>query len=557
MSDLGEIFKFFGTIGLNTNEVEKDTKKATKTAEKESNKMTDHFKKAAKIIGGLFAGKKVFDFGHAVVEAAATREAVNAQFTQVFGDLEKQAEQSIKKLGDEFGMIDTRLKQPLAVATSRFKGLGYSTEEAMKQAEKSVRAAADAAAFYDVSYESANESLASFIKGNYIGGEAIGVFANDTQMAQFAVQKGLVQSTKDWRGLDEATKQATRLDYALNMQEMAGATGQAARESDEYENQMGNLKQAWEDFKVVIGGPILEPVITGMMWLSDTLVDVGEKLEVVFNWMGENVEIVKIAGIGIGIFTGLIVLYNIQQSLASGLTKAWSVISGIATVSTNLLAGAFTFLTSPIGLVVVAIGGAIAIGVALYKNWDTVKQKASDLWASVKTTFNNIKEAIMTPINKAKDAVWSAIEKIKGFFNFQWSFPKLKMPHFSVQGSANPLKWLSEGVPKLKVDWYAKGGIMTQPTIFGQGSDGTLRAGGERGAEGVIPLNRQVLGDIGRGIYESFDFSGLVGNQSIDYEKLANAIVSSFATIFNGMGIEIDKRLFGKMVLEVSKRGIV
>lgn len=552
MSDLGEIFKFFGTIGLNTNEVEKDTKKATKTAEKESNKMSDHFKKAAKIIGGLFAGKKVFDFGRAAVEAAATREAIDAQFTQVFGDLEKDAEKAMNKLANEFGMIPSRLRQPLAIATSRFKGLGYSTEEAMKQAEKSVTAAADAAAFYDVSYESANESLASFIKGNYIGGEAIGIFANDTQMAQFAIQEGLVESTKDWRALDEATKQATRLDYSLNMQEMAGATGQAARESDEYENQMGNLKQAWEDFKVVIGGPLLQPIITGMMTLSDWLQTGADKLEQFFNWTKENETAVALIGVAIGTLTTLIIAYNIQQALATSGTTLWSAVTSIATGVGSAFGAVMTFLTSPIGLVILAIGGAIAIGVLLYKNWETVKQKASDLWSSILTIFTNIKDAIMKPINTATDAVGTAIDKIKGFFKFQWSFPKLKMPHFSVQGSANPLKWLSEGVPKLKVDWYAKGGIMTQPTIFGQGSDGTIRAGGERGAEGVIPLNRQVLGDIGRGIYESFDFSGL-GGQSIDYDKLVNSIVEAFVKIVSNVGIYLSEREIAKLFIDLQK----
>lgn len=72
-----------------------------------------------------------------------------------------------------------------------FKGLGMDTEEAMTQASDAVRLSADAAAFYDVSYESANQSLTSFIKGNYEGGEAIGIFANETQMAQFAIQKDL------------------------------------------------------------------------------------------------------------------------------------------------------------------------------------------------------------------------------------------------------------------------------------------------------------------------------------------------------------------------------
>ena len=40
------------------------------------------------------------------------------------------------------------------------------------------------------------------------------------------------------------------------------------------------------------------------------------------------------------------------------------------------------------------------------------------------------------------------------------------MPTFSIQGSMNPLKWLEQGVPRLKVNWNAEGAIFDKPTIF-------------------------------------------------------------------------------------------
>lgn len=56
-------------------------------------------------------------------------------------------------------------------------------------------------------------------------------------------------------------------------------------------------------------------------------------------------------------------------------TTAWNVVCTAATAVTTALGAAFTFLTSPIGLVILAIGAVIAIGVLLYKNWDTVKER--------------------------------------------------------------------------------------------------------------------------------------------------------------------------------------
>ena len=120
--------------------------------------------------------------------------------------------------------------------------------------------------------------------------------------------------------------------------------------------------------------------------------------------------------------------------------------------------------------------------------FDSIKSKVSGVFNSIKSiassVWNGIKSAITTPINAAKDAVKAAIDKIKGFFNFKWSLPKLKLPHFSIDGkfSLNP-----PSVPKLKIDWYADGGILTKPTIFGAAGN-KLLAGGEAGSEAVLPL---------------------------------------------------------------------
>ena len=125
------------------------------------------------------------------------------------------------------------------------------------------------------------------------------------------------------------------------------------------------------------------------------------------------------------------------------------------------------------GPLTLAIGAAIAIGVALWKNWDTVKTKAGELFSAVKEKWDAIKKTITDAIDGAKKAVSEGIEKIKNLFNFRFEWPKLKMPHFKVEGTLNPLKWLEQGMPKISVDWYAKAKdrpyLFTQPSLIGVG----------------------------------------------------------------------------------------
>lgn len=82
---------------------------------------------------------------------------------------------------------------------------------------------------------------------------------------------------------------------------------------------------------------------------------------------------------------------------------AWNAICAVGTAVTSALGVAFAFLTSPIGLVCVAIAAVIAIGVLLYKNWDTVKEKASQLGDWIVGVFNNLKEKASAAIQEFAD----------------------------------------------------------------------------------------------------------------------------------------------------------
>lgn len=179
----------------------------------------------------------------------------------------------------------------------------------------------------------------------------------------------------------------------------------------------------------------------------------------------------------IGIFTG-------------DWNRAWE---GVKTVFSSVWSGISGFFSNIINtlrsIADVFLGW---FGTSWSSVWVNIKAKTSNAW-------NGILTAIKTPIEKARDTVKNAIDKIKSFFNFQFSWPKLKLPHFGISPAGWKIGDLLQGsIPKLSISWYAKAMnspmLLNSPTIFGM-AGGNLLGAGEAGAEvvsGAATLMRMI-----------------------------------------------------------------
>jgi len=119
-----------------------------------------------------------------------------------------------------------------------------------------------------------------------------------------------------------------------------------------------------------------------------------DKLKELPQWIKENSTLLEVIGVIIGTVTALIIAFNIQQALmASGLTL-WAAIAGVATTVTTALGVAMTFLTGPIGLIILAIGALIAIFVVLWKNNEDLRNFFIETWTNIKDFFTSTMEGI-------------------------------------------------------------------------------------------------------------------------------------------------------------------
>ena len=108
------------------------------------------------------------------------------------------------------------------------------------------------------------------------------------------------------------------------------------------------------------------------------------------------------------------------QVAMTAATVAWNAVCAIATTVTTALGAAIAFLTSPIGLVVVAITALIAAGVLLYKNWDEVKAYAATIWGAIKDTVSKLIEAVQEKISAVMQAIRTGIETALNAVKEKW-----------------------------------------------------------------------------------------------------------------------------------------
>ena len=198
---------------------------------------------------------------------------------------------------------------------------------------------------------------------------------------------------------------------------------------------LGNLKGLWDDAVNWVAANIAPYIVNGATWLGQVFTD------------------------GCAALVGIVMsgVQSIANWIASGIdgwvtffTTGWNTITTIFSLGWNtLITGVSDFGTS--------------------------------LWNSLTGIWDN-----------AVAIVQGAIDTIKGLFDFEWSLPQIKLPHFTVSGSldlyATPPK-----VPSLSVSWYKKAMdepyLLNNATIFGA-AGGKLLGGGESGSELVVGTNK-------------------------------------------------------------------
>jgi tape measure domain-containing protein len=167
-----------------------------------------------------------------------------------------------------------------------------------------------------------------------------------------------------------------------------------------------------------------------------------------------------VVGVFVGIFTG-----NWQMA-ANGAQTAFQ---GMSNIISGIMGGLQGVLSG-------IVNGIANIFSSVFNGISTM----------VGNIFHGIASTIGNVMGDSKNTVSGALDAISGFFRgLHLEFPKIKLPHFSISGT---FSLAPPSVPSLGIEWYADGGVLMNPTMFGMNGNKAM-IGGEAGPEAVAPIS--------------------------------------------------------------------
>lgn len=341
---------------------------------------------------------------------------INKLFGKSANEVIKNSQKAYKTAGISANQY---MEQVTSFSASLIKGLNGDTAKTAKIADIAIKDMADNANTFGTSMESIQTAYQGFAKQNYtmLDNLKLGYGGTKSEMVKLVKESGVLgKASKDLtlKNFDQKVS-FDQIILAINKtQQRLKITGTTAKEAGSTMlGSISSLKASWQNLLSGMGTTkevieSLKPVIKNVSRIAKEAIKaiwdeikglIAEALQPVSNWIKEHQTLLTIITGIVGSLTAAIVAYTIAQNIANISLGIYNGLMGIAAAATTAFGAVVAFLTSPITLVVLAIGGLITAGVLLVKNWDKVKAGLLNVW------------------NGIKNGVGNAVNGVKGFFS--------------------------------------------------------------------------------------------------------------------------------------------
>ena len=426
--------------------------------QKQCNSLTKTVKKVATAIAGAFVVKKVVEFGTAIakvgVEYNALQEQSKVTWTTLLGSQEKAISQ-LERI-EKFAASTPFSKMGVDQMAKYLHNAGYEGDAVFDTLTK----IGDMGSAFGVQEESLVELTRQFSQvqqAGYAYTEDLNILADRGIPIYQAIADQVGVTVAEVKKMASEGKLTADI-YNAAIDSMAATTaGAMDAQSKTFNGMMSTL----QDNLTTVAGLITEKLFTALSGLLERLLPIVEAFANAYKETGsfktalleameamglekwiefgkevknvcieikdlttaflENEQLITTIAIVLGTLTTAVLAFNAATiaskiSLVAQEAILWAMITAetVATTVTSALATAIAFLTSPITLVIVAIGALIAIIYLLIKNWDAVKEAASKCldwivqkWKGASEWFKNV---ILTPLTTGWNNFWTGVK---------------------------------------------------------------------------------------------------------------------------------------------------
>lgn len=227
----------------------------------------------AKVLAGAFAVKKLIDFGSEAIKLGSDLNEVQNVVDVAFPKMSKQVDEFAKSAMYASGLSETMAKRYTGTFGAMSKAFGFSEQQAYEMSTALTSLAGDVASFYNISQDEAYTKLKSVFTGETETLKDLGVVMTQTALDAYAMANGFGKTTAE---MSEAEKVALR--FAFVQSQLALASGDFARTSDSWANQVRIMKLQFQSFMASVGQGLINlftPVIQVLNFLLSKLLTVG------------------------------------------------------------------------------------------------------------------------------------------------------------------------------------------------------------------------------------------------------------------------------------------
>jgi len=222
--------------------------------------------KAGKALAAAFAVKKIIDFGRSAVQLGSDLTEVQNVVDVTFPKMSQQVNDFAKNAAQSFGLSETMAKKFTGTFGAMAKAFGFSESAAYDMSTTLTGLAGDVASFYNLSQDEAYTKLKSVFTGETETLKDLGIVMTQNALDSYALANGYGKVTAK---MSEAEKVALR--YKFVQDQLALATGDFTRTSDQWANQVRLLQLNFDSLKATIGQGLIN-VLTPVIQVINTII---------------------------------------------------------------------------------------------------------------------------------------------------------------------------------------------------------------------------------------------------------------------------------------------